>query len=37
VANCAFSHLAFMVSPENRGNQWVSPAMIANTAPIDRT
>lgn len=36
-ANCAFSHLGFMVSPVNRGNHWMKPAMIANTAPIDST
>lgn len=35
--NCVFSHFAFIVSPENNGNQCVSPAMIANTAPIDST
>jgi hypothetical protein len=37
VANCALSHLAFIVSPENRGNQCVRPAIIANTAPMDKT
>ena len=36
-ANCAFSHLGFIVSPVNRGNHWINPAMIANTAPIDST
>lgn len=35
--NWAFNHLAFMVMPVNSGNQWVMPAMMANTAPIDRT
>lgn len=34
---CALAHVWFKVYPVNRGNQWVSPARMAKTAPIDRT
>jgi hypothetical protein len=37
VINCIFSHLLFMVTPDIKGNQWVSPAIIAKTAPIEST
>lgn len=33
----AFAHVGCRVYPVNRGNQWVNPARIAKTAPIDRT
>ena len=33
----AFSHFGFMFTLKIRGNQWVAPARIANTAPIDNT
>jgi hypothetical protein len=36
-ANCVFNHLGFKVNPVNNGNHWMNPAIIANTAPIDRT
>lgn len=32
-----FAQVSSRVYPENRGNQWTKPPMIANTAPIDRT
>lgn len=31
------AHVEWSVYPVNSGNQWVNPARIANTAPIDRT
>lgn len=34
---CTLAHVEWSVYPVNRGNQWVNPARIANTAPIDRT
>jgi hypothetical protein len=37
VKNCTFSILGFIVMLNIKGNQWVHPAIIANTAPIDRT
>ena len=37
VKNWIFNHLGFMVSPLNKGYQWTNPAIIANTAPIDKT
>lgn len=33
----ALAHVEWRVYPVNRGNQWVNPARIANTAPIDKT
>lgn len=27
----------FKVNPKNKGNQWIRPAIIAKTAPIDKT
>lgn len=35
--NCSFAHVWFSENPVNSGNQWVNPAIIANTAPIDNT
>lgn len=35
--NWAFVSVWFSEYPVNRGNQWVIPPMMANTAPIDRT
>lgn len=35
--NCLFSQYGFMEVPVNKGNQWISPAIIANTAPMERT
>jgi hypothetical protein len=35
--NCDFSFLGFRVVPVIKGNQWVMPAIIVNTAPIERT
>jgi len=32
-----FNHLLFNVNPVNKGYQWIKPAIIANTAPIDKT
>jgi len=37
IENCAISHLGLKDTPKNKGSQWISPAIIANTAPIDRT
>jgi hypothetical protein len=37
VKNCTFSSFGFIVKLNKSGNQWVHPAMTANTAPIDRT
>lgn len=37
IAKCVFAHISSRVYPVNRGNQWTNPAIIANTAPIDRT
>lgn len=36
-AKCIFLNSGCRPTPENRGNQWVNPANMANTAPIDRT
>jgi len=30
-------NLGFKTNPVNNENQWVNPAIIANTAPIERT
>jgi len=35
--NCLFNQDGFIDVPVNKGNQWISPAMIANTAPMERT
>lgn len=35
--NWALAHVECRVYPVKSGNQWVKPARIANTAPIDRT
>jgi len=35
--NCTFIILGFMFILNKRGSQWVVPAMIANTAPMDST
>lgn len=35
--NCPFNHEGFITNPVNKGYQWINPAMIANTAPIDKT
>lgn len=35
--NCAFIRWSFKVRPVIIGNQYVNPANIANTAPIDST
>lgn len=35
--NWAFIQIGFIVIPENRGNQCVNAAKMANTAPILRT
>lgn len=32
-----FVHVLWRVYPENRGNQWTKAAIIAKTAPIERT
>jgi len=37
MANWIFNHLGFIEIPENKGNQWVNPAIIAKIAPIDKT
>lgn len=37
VKNWTFSHLGFIVMLNISGNQWVHPAMMANTAPIEST
>lgn len=34
---CALAHVGCRVNPVNRGNQWVNPARMAKTAPIERT
>lgn len=33
----AFAHVWCKVNPVRSGNQWVNPARMAKTAPIDRT
>lgn len=35
--NWIFNNLGFNLILNNNGSQWVAPAMIANTAPIDKT
>jgi len=35
--NWTFIIFGFMFILNKRGNQWVIPAMMANTAPIDKT
>jgi hypothetical protein len=37
IMNCVFSIFGLMFMLNRRGSQWVAPAIIANTAPIDRT
>lgn len=37
VVNWIFSHCGFNLTPVNRGNQWINPPIMANTAPMDRT
>lgn len=37
MAKWAFAQVSFRVYPENSGNQWTKPAIMANTAPIDST
>lgn len=37
IINWIFNHNWFIINPVKRGNQWINPAIIANTAPIDRT
>lgn len=37
IQNWAFAIRWLIVNPVNIGNQYTSPPMIANTAPIDRT
>lgn len=37
IAKWAFAQVSSRVYPENRGNQWTKPAIMANTAPIDNT
>lgn len=37
MVNCLFNIVMFKVNPVNKGYQWTKPAIIANTAPIDRT
>lgn len=34
---CVLVQREWRVSPENRGNQWVNPLKMANTAPMERT
>lgn len=34
---CTFAQVWCSEYPVKRGNQWVNPAMMANTAPIDKT
>lgn len=35
--NWATNQELFIVNPVNKGYQWINPAIIANTAPIDKT
>jgi hypothetical protein len=35
--NWILSHVGFIVVPLNKGNQWIIPAIIAKTAPMDST
>jgi len=35
--NCLFNRVGFKGMLKAKGNQWVTPAIIAKTAPIDRT
>lgn len=35
--NWIFKNFSFIVIPVNKGNQWTKPAIIAKTAPIERT
>lgn len=35
--NCTFAVFGLMTKLNRRGAQWVIPAIIANTAPIDNT
>lgn len=37
IINWALSQEGFILTPVNKGNQWISPPIIAKTAPIDRT
>lgn len=37
IMNCAFSHVGFILKLNNKGAQCVAPAIIAKTAPIDKT
>jgi|JI91814CRNA_FD_contig_121_132310_length_1499_multi_10_in_0_out_0_3 hypothetical protein len=35
--NCTFNIKEFIFNPVNKGYQLINPAIIANTAPIDKT
>jgi len=37
IINCLFNQDGFIDVPVNKGNQWTNPAIIANTAPMERT
>ena len=37
IMNWIFVHVGFSVYPENSGNQWTKPPMMAKTAPIEST
>lgn len=37
ITNWLFNHLLLRVNPVNNEYQWTNPAIIANTAPIDKT
>lgn len=36
-AKWIFAHVSLSENPVNNGNQWINPAIIANTAPMDST
>lgn len=36
-AKCVLAHMSSSVYPVNSGNQCTNPAMMANTAPMERT
>jgi len=37
IQKCILVFKLWKLNPKNNGNQWVIPAIIVNTAPIDKT
>jgi hypothetical protein len=37
IENWVINHLGLRETPKNTGSQWISPAIMAKTAPMDKT